>query len=604
MKNILKYLSIALITTGGMVSCNLDKEVDLSLSADNVFSKYENTRGFLANIYTYLPDAFAGYTNGQFLAASRDCMTDNSLSYWNVHYYHSVLNDAYNAKNHYFAETYWTNDFKGIRACNQFLANAKASVVGNSEKTGDDNHLYDRWMAEARFLRAIFHFDLASYFGAVPIEGDDANGNPIVYDPGDQGSMNIARTSAAETYKWVADQCDYIINNYITPGYLPFRYADETSNWGRINGAAVYALKSRALLYRASPLNNTSGNTSWWKEAAQAALDFINVNESSSNPYKLYSTGDTQNDYYNCFISTPHLNPEYILCRSEWTTYDIELYLAPCGFSGKVNSVGRTNPTQNLVDAYETINGLPIDQDPTYDPQNPYVNRDPRLEQTILHQGSWWGDATQDEYRQVDVAYSPQGADYQELHGGTTTGYYTKKFLNNMSFKSPTTYTHGCPIFRYAEILLNAAEALNESGQTEDAYQYVNKVRDRVGMPNYSGMTQSQLRERLQNERRVELCFEDHRFFDERRWKLFEGKNAKSETSLPRYQQVYNIYSAQIKLDDNGNPSYSYVNDNSHPTRIFNSPKNYLFPIPYDDFMACPNLGQNAGWEMSSDDEE
>ena len=109
--------------------------------------------------------------------------------------------------------------------------------------------------------------------------------------------------------------------------------------------------------------------------------------------------------------------------------------------------------------------------------------------------------------------------------GGTLTGYYTKKFLNNMSFKSPTTYTHACPIFRYAEVLLNAAEAINEAEGPDNAYQYVNEVRARVGMPAYSGMSQSQLRERIRNERRIELCFEDHRFFDERRWKLFEGQN-------------------------------------------------------------------------------
>lgn len=105
----------------------------------------------------------------------------------------------------------------------------------------------------------------------------------------------------------------------------------------------------------------------------------------------------------------------------------------------------------------------------------------------------------------VDITYGT-GLDYQELHGGTVTGYYTKKFLNNMSWKSPTTYTHACPIFRYAEVLLNAAEALNEAGRTSEAYEYVNQVRARVGMPAYSNMTQDKLRERIRNERRIELC--------------------------------------------------------------------------------------------------
>ncbi|HRN16396.1 MAG TPA: RagB/SusD family nutrient uptake outer membrane protein, partial [Xylanibacter oryzae] len=432
MKKYKLLISALMLALAGTVatSCSdyLDKESDLTLSGEQIFSKYENTRGFLANVYTYLPDPFAGYSNGQFLAASRDCMTDNSLSYWNVHYYHSVLNDSYDATNHYFAITYWTNDLKGIRAANQFMKDARESVIGNAEKSGDDNKLYTRNVAEARLIRAIMHFDMAAWFGAIPIIGNGADGSPIVFDPSNTAGMNMTRTSCADALKWIADECDAVKD------VLPFRYSNESENWGRVNGAAAYALKSRALLYRASALNNPTNDQTYWKAAADAALDFINKNKSQSNPYELYTTSDndvTQN-YYQCFVSTPHLNNEYILCRSEWNTREIELFLAPCGFSGNVNSVGRTNPTQNLVDSYEMANGLTIDDaNSGYDPQNPYKNRDPRLEQTILHQGSVWGDPQQDEQRKVDVSY-PNGKDYQDLHGGTTTGYYTKKFLNNM----------------------------------------------------------------------------------------------------------------------------------------------------------------------------
>lgn len=116
-------------------------------------------------------DAFSGYTDGQFLGASRDCMTDNCVSFWNVHRYHSVQSGSYDATNHWFATTYWTNDIKGIREANTFMLYANKDVVGNAAKSGDDNHLYDRWMAEARFMRAMLEFDLIGYFGAVPIEG-------------------------------------------------------------------------------------------------------------------------------------------------------------------------------------------------------------------------------------------------------------------------------------------------------------------------------------------------------------------------------------------------------------------------------------------------
>lgn len=584
MKKLIFNISIALVAVGGMTSCSdlLDKEVDLTYTNEKIFSDFDRSRGVLANVYTYLPDAFAGYTNGQFLAASRDCMTDNSLSYWNVHYYHSVLNDSYDATNHYFASTYWTNDLRGIRTANQFLENAREDVIGNAVKSGDDNRLYDRYKAEARLLRAILHFDLVGYYGAAPL---------VDHVLTNEEAAAIPRTSAAEMLQWIANECDSVKD------VLPFRYANENENWGRVNGAAAYALKSRALLYLASPLNNPSNDASLWRKAADAALAFINTNAQSANPYRLYITDDNDinQNYYKCFTTTPHLNNEFILSRSEWTTREIEMFNTPCGFSGNVNSTGRTNPTQNLVDAYETINGLPIDQDPTYDEQNPYANRDPRLEQTIFHQGSMWGDATQDEYRAVDVSF-PDGIDYQALHGGTTTGYYSKKFVYNMSFKNPTNNVHACPIFRYAEILLNAAEAINEADGPQSAYQYVNQVRARVGMPAYSGMTKEQLRERIRNERRIELCFEDHRFFDERRWKLFEGQTAASEKNLPRYKQVYNIYSVVVTPNDN--PVYTYRNDNTHATRVFNSPKNYYFPVPDETFKKNPNLGQNPGWEL------
>ncbi len=590
MNKIFLYLTSGLLAVS-LFSCSdfLDKEYDTSMAEEQVFSNKENSRGFLANIYTNLPDGFNGYTNGQFLGASRDCMTDNSISFWSVHYYHSVLSDGYSATNHPLLG-FWNNDVYGIRKTNQFMKNARESVIGNSVKEGDDNRLFDRYMAEAKLMRAIFHFDIVGWFGAAPIIAEDENGIPLVFDLSNAGAMNMERTNAADALKWIADQCDQVKD------VLPFRYANETENWGRLNGATAYALKTRALLYRASKLNNPNDNATYWQEAAQAAKDFFGANNAQSNPYRLYDTGKPNNDYYECFVVTPTRNDEFILCRSTWTTLDIDCFLAPCGFSGSINSVGRTNPTQNLVDCYETKNGLPIDQDPTYDPQNPYANRDPRLDQTILHHGSMWGDKEQEEYRAVDVS-TPDGIDYQALHGGTLTGYYTKKFLNNISFKNPNTPIHAWPIFRYGEVLLNAAEAINEAEGPTAAYTYVNQLRSRVGMPAYSGITKDQLRERIRNERRIELCFEDHRFFDERRWKLFEGQSVTSEKDLPYYKQYYNLYG--VRVTNPANPVFEYQSAEMHPTRSFNSPKNYLFPLPDDEVKRAPNLKQNPGWELN-----
>ena len=590
MKRTLIYIAASLFIWAG-TSCSdfLDKEYDATLSEVQTFNNPELTKGFLANIYNNLPDGFAGFNDGQFRGAFRDCMTDNAMSWWNLHYYNKVLEDAYTAVDHPMLNP-WSDNMTAIRKCNQFLKNAKASVVGNRNMNGDDNRLYDRYMAEARLLRAIYHFDLVSWFGDAPIIGEDEDGIPVVFDLGDPSAMNISRTKAADVLKWVAEQCDIVKDE------LPFRYSNETENWGRMSGAVAYALKSRALLYRASKLNNRSDDANLWREAADAANAFITKNASQNRPYRLYSTGNTANDYYECFVTNPVFNDEFILCRSVWKTNAIEANIAPCGFSGTLNAVGRTNPTQNFVDCFETINGRPIDQDPAYDETNPYVNRDPRLGQIILHHNSIWGDVEQEESRPIDVSY-PNGVDYAALHGGTLTGYYVKKFLNNISYKVPSVPSHAWPIFRYGEVLLNAAEAYNEAYGPEQAYQYVNEVRARAGMPAYSGMNKEQLRERIRNERRIELSFEDHRFFDERRWMLFEGVSPSGERDLPRYKQIYNLYGVTV-TGDVAAPDYSFGPAQSHPLRAFNSPKSYYLPLPNDEVKRLPALGQNPGWEI------
>ena len=141
---------------------------------------------------------------------------------------------------------------------------------------------------------------------------------------------------------------------------------------------------------------------------------------------------------------------------------------------------------------------------------------------------------------------------------------------------------------------MNAAEAYNEASGPSQAYQYINELRERVGMPPYSGMTQEELRERIRNERRIELVFEDHRFFDERRWKLFDNQTASSETNLPRYKQVYNLYGVIITPEQS--PMYTYGPAERTTLRTFQSPRDYYFPIPDEEIRKLPNLGQNEGW--------
>lgn len=597
MKSISKYIMMALLLiVGSSCSGYLDKEYDASLSETKTFGNETLTREFLANIYTNLPDGFGILNDTQFTGASRDCMTDNAVTYWGLHYYTKIGSDGYTAADHPLLG-FWNTDTYGIRKCNLFLKNARSNVVGNATKEGDDNHLYDRYCAEAKLLRAIFHFDLIGWFGACPIIAEDESGTPIVFDLSDAGAMNMERTEAAAALEWVAAQCDLVKD------VLPFRYSDETSNWGRLNGATAYALKARALLYRASMLNNPDNTVTYWANAAQAAKDFITKNNSQSNPYKLYDSGNTNNNYYECFTTNPVYNNEIIMARSVWNTNQVEKVFLPVGFTGSFEGDGRTNPTQNFVDAYEMSNGKRIDESGSgYNDQKPYENRDPRLSQTVFYQGMTWGRADQEEQRTIDVRYnseSDKGVDYSASMGGTYTGYYLKKFVNNISCKSPSTYPHAWIIFRYAEILLNAAEAINEAEGPANAYQYVNAVRARSGMPAYSNMSQTELRERIRNERRIELAFEDHRFFDARRWKLYEGVTSSNETSKPYYNQLLHLYGVKV-TGTQASPVFTYGAANTVNTRVFVSPKSYLFPIPADEVKRAPKLGQNPGWSTTS----
>lgn len=597
MKRISTYIATLFLAFAAS-SCSdyLDKEYDASLSEKKVFNNPNLTRGFLANIYTNLPDGFAPLADDQFTGASRDCMTDNAVTCWGLHYYTKIGSDGYTAGDHPLLG-FWNTDLYGIRKCNVFLKNAKASVVGNTQKDGDDNRLYDRYCAEARLLRAIFHFDLICWFGDAPIIAEDENGEPVIFDLSDPAAMNMHRTPAAEALEWVANQCDLIKDQ------LPFRYADEASNWGRMNGAAAYALRARALLYRASKLHNPDGNTALWAKAAQAAVDFMTLNNKQSNPYQLYQTGNTENDYYECFTTNPVYNNEIILSRSVWNNRQIEKVFLPVGFTGSFSGNGRTNPTQNLVDAYEMKDGKRIDEaGTTYDPANPYENRDPRLAQTVFYQGMMWGRADKEERRAIDVRYnsdSDKGVDYTSAMGGTYTGYYIKKYVCNISCKEPSDNPRAWILFRYAEILLNAAEAFNEAEGPDKAYAYVNEVRARAGMPAYEGMSQSELRERIRNERRIELAFEDHRYLDVRRWRLFDNVTATGETGKPRYNQLLNLYGVRVTGSADA-PVYTFGLAETVNSRTFVNPKSYYFPIPANEVKRAPNLGQNPGWDTGN----
>lgn len=579
--------SLALLVSVSGCDSFLDKEYDASLSEEKVFANSTLTRQFLNNIYTSLPDGIGIYGDAQFLSASRDAMTDNATSWWGLHFYNKINTDSYTATNHPLLGFWWTN-YNGIRKCNQFLENINPDVILNKPSGDDDNNLYDRYRAEVIFLRALFHFELVAYFGDSPILED------IVLDMNNQEQMNLHREPAADVLQWVADQCDLVKE------ILPFKYKSD-GNWGRVNGASAYALKTRALLYKASKLNNPSGSVEQWVSAANAAKSFIDKNSAQNNSFSLY------NSYQRMFYETPYQNDEIILSRSIWYTNALETQLLPPGFSG---CNGKTNPTQNFVDAFEMSDGKFIyELGSGYNLQEPFSDRDPRLDATIFRQGSLWGREDLGQQRAIDVYFndaSDKGADFVGANGGTYTGYYLKKFVNpDMDMDNKGTFPHAWIIYRYAEILLSYAEALNEAeGPVSDVYWAINQVRSRAGvnMPAVpTGLTKDQMRTRIRNERRIELSFEDHRFFDLRRWRVFDDVTYESEKSAyevdQRFDNKYLFIGGVDVSKEGGGVVFTYKEVEVQGKRTFNVPKNYLFPVPYNETKKAPNLGQNPGWQ-------
>jgi len=284
-------------------------------------------------------------------------------------------------------------------------------------------------------------------------------------------------------------------------------------------------------------------------------------------------------------------NFEFILAYQNAAGTVLENQNAPIGFAIPNVSRGAVSPTQNLVDAFPALNGLPI-TDPAsgYDPANPYANRDPRLAFTIFYNGSRWLS------RSVETFQG--GLDNPAGYTGTTrTGYYQRKFLG--LFENVTSYAsqqRSFPIFRYAEVLLNYAEAINEAGtgsnQTE-AFNQLKAIRLRAGIPlgttaGYQhglkiNMTQDEMRAAIRTERRIEMAFEEQRFWDIRRWKIAEVVGNSTLQGVKITKDVNGIFSYQPMVVDQLN---------------FSAARNYLYPIPINEIISNPamNNQQNPGY--------
>lgn len=582
-----KYLAFVGIILFFLFSCTDSYESTPveQFSIDYVFSKTDsagvNAKRFLNDIYLLLNNGHNRVGSDYLDAASDDAISINN----NDPDVYKLAIGRYSASSPVTSDMKWGDYYTGIRRVNIFIKNIDVVPFNYMYKNalGEIRPLNYTLKAEARFLRAYFYFELVKRYGGVPLMGDS------IYTLED--NMELPRNK-------FSDCIDYIVNELNTIGndLRSYPIEDATAYAHVPTKEACEALKSRVLLYAASPLfngnsieagNELVGYASYdkerWNKAAEAAKMFIDSYGPNGNGAFRLSPDfrDTFLGFYN--TST---NPEMIFFIQGGNDKSVETNNGPLGFTGDALGKGRTLPTQNLVDAFPMKDGKAIGESSkyTYDPLKPYDNRDPRLGYTVLHNGSMWLGSILQTY-QGGTNNPSSSAQY------TKTSYYMSKFMGKYA-SNGTVYGnnyHLWVVFRYAEILLNYAEAENEylSAPSSDVYNTIIELRKRAGIEagddNLYGlkpnMTQSEMRTVIQNERRIEMAFEEQRYWDIRRWRLAE-----------------NIFTNPLKgmiiINSLGSLSFNEVDVLS---ATFDT-KRYLYPIPYSEVIKNKNMIQNPKW--------
>ena len=548
------------------------------LSDDYVWDTQDSLGGnalrFLAQVYSFVPEGYSR-VNGDYLDAATDDAVSSQTSPANVTFV--VQGSGYDQFNSFDGYGF-TRFYQGIRASTVFMNNIdKVPLkIPNANKN---------WKAEARFLRAYYYFELVKRYGGVPLMGDK------IYNINDD--VQLPRGTFEQCINYIVSECDAVKEDLRVDPV-------DISNLGRATKGAAIALKARALLYAASPLYNHTANDAGLSVGSDAQMKAAGYNNYDLNRWKLaadaardiitYGKFSLAVGYNNVFLE--QMSKEIIFARNANPGTSVENTNGPAGFSGTVQGNGRTSPTQEFVDAFLTINGKPISDDvistanPTgYDASNPYANRDPRFRLSVLYNGAQWIKTT---IQTFDGGVSKPGGTLQQ----TYTSYYLRKFMGNFENSEYASTYHNFPLFRYAEVYLNLAEAKNEFLGAPDAeiYGAIVELRKRAGINRGTGtygyglkdnMTKDEMRSVIMNERRVELSFEEHRFWDIRRWRIGQQVLAN------------NLHGTRILRSNGGVLTSSRI---EVLKTNFGDKKRYLYPIPFAELSRNSMLIQNPGW--------
>ncbi len=542
----------------------LEQAPEQELDFEKVFSDYQQYRQFLDYGYKYMPGHLGRMWN------SLVCELSDEAEGLGVNTCSQVFNNGAwsgarlpsgnpSASANGELEDMWVELYKGIRHANMAMANI--DMVGNFPS----EEVYNRSLGETYFLRAFLYFELVKRWGGVPLFD-----KPLELGVDD---LDLPRSSYEECIEFIVNDCDEAAQL--------LKLENETAETGRATKGAAMALKSRVLLYAARPLNNPGNDIAKWEAAAKAAWDVMNLNLYALDP-----------DYVNMFFR-PDLGSEIIMNRprpkmnfeqghTNNTNFWVR-FIVPQGYLGWMG----TAVTHNFVNLYEDANGYPVTNAASnYEPQDPYANRDPRLKMTVLYNDRFWYDRNTEFF----VGGRDYGASLINPVGYTIAKFWPEA---HQRYKGTTSYMNYI-YFRYAEVLLNYAEAVNEAYGPEGRYpgasltarEATTQVRQRVGhvpIPlDISSSTES-MRERIRNERAIELCFEEQRWYDVISW----------EKGVEILGEGNPIMGMKITKNDDGTFTYEPY---EYEQRIF-KPHMHRYPIPNSEVYKSEVLKQNPGWE-------
>ncbi len=551
---------------------------------EDIYNEPRFAQGLIINGYARIP------TNGYI---GSDMATDNAVSNNENSNFYAMANGQWAANMDPLNQ--WTNSKAAIQYLNLMLA--EADNITYSATPVVNQMFADRIKGESYGLRALFMYYLLQAHGGMA--GGNLLGVPIILEPENTDSdFNQPRATFEACIQQIYDDVEMALEllpldyaNLSDNADVPLKYLDEDANFDDYNrafgddarllmsGRIAMAIRAQAALLAASPAF-ASGTTTSWADAAAYSAEVIDLNGGVAG-----LSPDGVNWYTDVDGVSAGINPPEILWRTDMgNNNDLESQNYPPTLFGD----GLLNPTQNLVDAFPMANGYPI-TDPAsgYDPLNPYANRDPRLLEFVLVNGSTAGPNGTVISTAVDGGTNDG---LNQVETSTRTGYYLRKMLRqdvNLDPIASNTQLHINPRIRYTEIYLMYAEAANEAYGPQgagpsgySAYDVIRAIRERAGVGtannhaflDAAATDTDAMRELIRNERRLELCFEGFRFWDLRRWNedLTEAALGVSiEGGIPQIISVDN--------------------------RVFADHMIYG-PIPYSETLKYSALEQNTGW--------